>query len=111
MVYTYVIRSKKDGRWYTGAARDLRKRFKQHRILDECEEVFYYKSMTTVIIPKRMHNVVRREVIDVVREVLSDPDLGLELSPKFSRRLKKSIKEKKAGKVSLLSKIFAQYGI
>ena len=30
MVYTYVICSKKDGRWYTGAAHDLRKRFKQH---------------------------------------------------------------------------------
>lgn len=30
MVYTYVIKSKKDGRWYTGATRDLRKRFKQH---------------------------------------------------------------------------------
>jgi len=30
MVYTYVIQSKKDKRWYTGATRDLRKRFKQH---------------------------------------------------------------------------------
>jgi putative endonuclease len=30
MVYTYVIQSKKDGRWYTGATRDLRKRFKRH---------------------------------------------------------------------------------
>ena len=30
MVYTYVIQSKKDDRWYTGATRDLRKRFKQH---------------------------------------------------------------------------------
>lgn len=30
MVYTYVIQSRGDKRWYTGAARDLRKRFKQH---------------------------------------------------------------------------------
>lgn len=30
MVYTYLIQSKKDRRWYTGATRDLRKRFKQH---------------------------------------------------------------------------------
>jgi len=30
MVYTYVLQSKKDDRWYTGATRDLRKRFKQH---------------------------------------------------------------------------------
>lgn len=30
MIYTYVIRSKKDGKWYTGSALDLRKRFQQH---------------------------------------------------------------------------------
>jgi len=30
MYYTYVLQSKKDKRWYTGTAEDLRKRFKQH---------------------------------------------------------------------------------
>jgi len=30
MFYTYVLRSKKDGKWYTGSASDLQKRFKQH---------------------------------------------------------------------------------
>ena len=30
MFYTYVIQSKKDGRWYTGSTGDLRKRFKEH---------------------------------------------------------------------------------
>ncbi|OGG50980.1 hypothetical protein A2763_00025 [Candidatus Kaiserbacteria bacterium RIFCSPHIGHO2_01_FULL_54_36] len=28
--YTYVLRSKRDGKWYTGSTGDLRKRFKQH---------------------------------------------------------------------------------
>ena len=28
--YTYVLRSLKNGEWYTGSTRDLRKRFKQH---------------------------------------------------------------------------------
>lgn len=28
--YVYVLRSLKDGRWYTGFTGDLRKRFKQH---------------------------------------------------------------------------------
>lgn len=28
--YVYVLRSKKDGRWYTGFTGDLRKRFNQH---------------------------------------------------------------------------------
>lgn len=30
MFYTYVIQSKKDKRWYTGATDDLRKRFNLH---------------------------------------------------------------------------------
>ena len=28
--YVYVLRSKKDARWYTGFTGDIRKRFKQH---------------------------------------------------------------------------------
>ncbi len=30
MFYTYLIRSKKDNKWYTGYTRDLRKRFQEH---------------------------------------------------------------------------------
>ena len=30
MVYTYVIRSKKGNRWYTGTTTDLRKRLQEH---------------------------------------------------------------------------------
>ena len=30
MVYIYVLKSYKDGRWYTGLTQDLRKRFKEH---------------------------------------------------------------------------------
>jgi len=30
MYYTYVLKSKKDGKFYTGSTRDLRKRFKMH---------------------------------------------------------------------------------
>lgn len=30
MVYTYVIRSKKDNKFYTGTTNDLRKRFREH---------------------------------------------------------------------------------
>ena len=30
MFHNYVIRSKKDGKWYTGVTIDLRKRFKEH---------------------------------------------------------------------------------
>ena len=30
MFYVYVLRSKKDGEWYTGNTNNLRKRFNQH---------------------------------------------------------------------------------
>lgn len=30
MFYTYVLKSKKDGKLYTGSTKDLRKRLKQH---------------------------------------------------------------------------------
>ncbi|OGY64033.1 MAG: excinuclease ABC subunit C [Candidatus Harrisonbacteria bacterium RIFCSPLOWO2_02_FULL_41_13b] len=32
MFYVYVIRSKKNHRWYTGYTADLRKRFKEHNL-------------------------------------------------------------------------------
>jgi len=30
MFYVYVLKSKKDGRWYTGSTSDLKKRFNEH---------------------------------------------------------------------------------
>ncbi|OGD69804.1 excinuclease ABC subunit C [Candidatus Campbellbacteria bacterium RIFCSPLOWO2_02_FULL_35_11] len=30
MIYTYIIKSKRDNKWYTGVTNDLRKRFKLH---------------------------------------------------------------------------------
>ena len=30
-IYVYVLASKKDGHWYTGCTRDLRKRFEEHK--------------------------------------------------------------------------------
>ena len=30
MFYIYVLRSKRDGRWYTGITNNLRKRFQEH---------------------------------------------------------------------------------
>ncbi|GBE17262.1 GIY-YIG nuclease superfamily protein [bacterium BMS3Abin15] len=30
MFYTYILQSKKDGKWYTGCTDDLQKRFKLH---------------------------------------------------------------------------------
>ena len=51
MFYTYVLKSKKNGRWYTGSTTDLRKRFKQHidgksnwTKKDKSWEIIYYEA-------------------------------------------------------------------
>lgn len=68
--------------------------------------------LKTKTIPKEdLHAIIRKEVVDVVTELLSDPDAGLELSLSFEKRLKKSIAEKAKGKVTPLSEIFAQLAV
>lgn len=67
------------------------------------------KTLTAPI--KNIHTVVRKEVVDVMREILSDPDAGLELTSYFVRRLRKSVRDKKAGKLTPLDKVFARYGV
>lgn len=32
MFYTYILRSKKSGKWYTGYTNDIRKRFMKHSL-------------------------------------------------------------------------------
>ena len=60
---------------------------------------------------KNIQEMVRKEVIDVVREVLSDSDAGLKLSQAFMGKLKKSIKDKERGEIIPLSKLLKQYNI
>lgn len=48
---------------------------------------------------------IRRVVIEVVREMLADPDFGLELTPYTIQRLKKSLKSKKEGRLIRLDEI------
>ena len=64
------------------------------------------------IIPKAdLHTIIRKEVVDVMTELLSDPDSGLELNTAFERKLKKSVAERAKGKVTPLSKVFAQLSV
>ncbi|MFZ2522126.1 MAG: GIY-YIG nuclease family protein [Minisyncoccia bacterium] len=51
MIYTYILKSKKNGRLYTGSTNDLRKRLKQHNEgkstftrRDKPFEVIYYEA-------------------------------------------------------------------
>ncbi|HEX9722292.1 MAG TPA: hypothetical protein VGA53_03425 [Candidatus Paceibacterota bacterium] len=65
----------------------------------------------TITENKNLDNRIRSQVIDVMREVLSDPDAGLEVTPEFSRKLKQSMKAEEAGKTTSLKKIFEEYGV
>lgn len=58
---------------------------------------------------KKIDNLVRRNVISVLREVLVDSEAGLELTTGAAARLKKSIRSREAGRVKTLDQILAKY--
>jgi len=46
-----------------------------------------------------------------MREILTDPDYGLELKSSFTKRLQKSIQSKKSGKTISFDDILRKYGV
>lgn len=48
---------------------------------------------------KTLNTMIRKNVIEVIQDMLADPDAGLELSLTFEKELKKSITSKKAGQL------------
>ena len=61
--------------------------------------------MTTVVQEKKLNNLIRKQVIEVLREYLDDPDFGLELRSEFETKLRKSIRSKKSGRTKSLDEI------
>ncbi len=75
--------------------------------------------MTTLTIPKSITKfgdlvlIPRKEyekLLHVVEDDLRDPDEGMELRPEFERSLRKSIREKKEGKMEDLLTVLKRYG-
>ncbi len=58
---------------------------------------------------KKIQEVIRHQVIEVMREMLSDPDFGLELRQGFVKCLKKSIKSKKTGQHISLDEVLKKH--
>lgn len=58
---------------------------------------------------RKLNNLIRQTVIDVIREIFNDPDYGLPLRPETIRRLKKSIRSKKLGRLLSLEEILKKY--
>lgn len=60
---------------------------------------------------KYLKILVKKSVISVFREILSDPDYGLELRLDFVKRLKKSVLSEKREEVVSLDKILKKYNL
>ena len=82
-------------------------------MFDKAESARYTKSTMakTITENKKLDARIRTQVIGVMREVLSDPDAGLEVTPEFSTKLKQSVKDEKAGRIMPLAKVFEEYGM
>ncbi len=48
---------------------------------------------------KNLHVLIRKTVLEVVQEILADPDFGLEFRESFAKRMKKSIQSYEDGKL------------
>ena len=63
----------------------------------------------TLIAPRGINQIVRRQVINVLREMFTHEDSGLELTEETIRRLKKSVRSREAGRVKPLEQVLAKY--
>ena len=64
---------------------------------------------TIALDTKKLDKIVRRNVISVLRDMLTHEDAGLDLTEETVNRLKKSIRSRQAGRVKPLSQILARY--
>mgnify|MGYP001773605701 CR=1 FL=1 len=69
------------------------------------------KNMAKIVIEnqKQLNKMIFKSVIKTIREILNDPDYGLPLTPETVRRLKKSIRSKKAGRLISFDEILKKY--
>lgn len=61
------------------------------------------------IYQKNLEDMARRNVVGILREILSDPDSELSLRENIARRLRKSIQSKKTGRVKSLDAVLRKY--
>jgi hypothetical protein len=63
------------------------------------------------IIEQKIETLIEEKVNKIMREILSDPDFGSEFTESFIKRINKSIKSKKKGKVIDLEKVLKKYKV
>lgn len=57
----------------------------------------------------KFKNLVRSQVLSVLREMFSDPELGFELTEKAVKRLRRSIVDKNTGNYKELREVLKKY--
>ena len=71
--------------------------------------------MTTSVIAQfplpLIRKEIRKEITRMIREIIADPDAGLELTPYAVRRLEKTLEEKRQGKTRSLYAVLKKYGM
>lgn len=63
---------------------------------------------TLTIQKESLSHLIRQAVVEVIGDILSDPDYGLALNPASVGRLKKSVQSKKEGRVSSLEEVLRE---
>jgi hypothetical protein len=63
----------------------------------------------TPVSEKQIQTMVEQSVSRALRQLLTDPDAGLELTAYAKRRLERSLELKHAGKTTSLKQILAKY--
>lgn len=70
----------------------------------------YGGGMARLLLPeKQIGQIARRHVTSVLREILSDPDVGLVLQKKTVVRLRRSLKSKRDGRMKDLTEVLKKY--
>ena len=65
--------------------------------------------MSQILEKEKISDIAQRHVVSALREILSDPDAGLDLNARFVSKIKKSSKSKIAGKTKNLLEVLAKY--
>lgn len=57
-----------------------------------------------------LRHMIRENIVEVIREILADPDHGLEIKKGFATRLQRSMEAKKKERLISLDTVLARYG-
>lgn len=70
----------------------------------------YNSVMQKILEANKIKTMIKRQIVESFRELLSDPDLGLDLTAAAAKRIKKSVNSRRKGLYKPLDEIIKKYG-